>query len=77
MVNKSVIDRTLEYIAKHPDEEFDVWGYAWVYLISALDGGPEDEYDAHTPVGISYLIPRVYSLLQGPGWQNIYDQRCP
>lgn len=77
MVNKSVLDRTLEYIAKQPNEEFDSGGYAWVYLISAQDGGSVDEYDAHTLVGISYLIPRVYSLLQGPGWLNIYDQRCP
>ena len=33
----------------------------------------EDDKVSYTSVGISYLIPRVYSLLNGPGWQNFAD----
>jgi hypothetical protein len=74
MVNKSILDRTLEYIAKHPDGKFDLWGFARVYLVSAKDGGPNDEYEPYTLIGISSLIPRAWTLLDGPGWPSIYDQ---
>jgi hypothetical protein len=77
MVTKSELDRTFEYIAENPDGKFDLWGYACVYLVSARDGGPNDEYEPETRIGISSLIPRAWCLLEGPGWPNIYEQINP
>ncbi|OSS52587.1 hypothetical protein B5807_02545 [Epicoccum nigrum] len=56
MVNKSILDRTLEYIAKHPDGKFDLWGFARVYLVSAKDGGPNDDI-CGGPFGNPYTDP--------------------
>jgi hypothetical protein len=54
-----------------------MYGSAWVYLVSARDGRSNDECQCYTRIGITYLIPRAYSLLQGPGWTSIYAQTCP
>jgi hypothetical protein len=27
-------------------------------------------------VGVSYLVPRVYTLLDGCGWDNVYPGNC-
>ena len=68
-------------------EEFDSFGESWVYLVSKEDEGNGD-YDAEdwiqeedgkrekvwvTRVGLSYLVPRVFELLDGPGWHNFAD----
>jgi hypothetical protein len=43
---------------------FDASGMGWVRLI------PEHEDNTYTGVGVSYLVPRVFTLLQ-IGWENI------
>lgn len=67
MVDKNVVDKTLDYPANFAAEEFDVWDSVFVCLVSVRDGDPDDNYQAHTRVGISYLIPRAYTLLKGLG----------
>ena len=47
-----------------PPEEFDDKGDSFVTLVFLS----EDE--GHMDVGLSYLIPRIYALLDGPGWEN-------
>jgi hypothetical protein len=46
-------------------EEFDFDGDGVLTIVS-LD---EDEGDQD--VGLSYLVPRIYTLLEGAGWSNI------
>ena len=46
-------------------EEFDFDGDGVLTVVS-LD---EDEGDQD--VGLSYLVPRIYTLLEGAGWSNI------
>lgn len=29
-----------------------------------------DEEEGEQFVGLSYLVPRIYTLLEGPGWRN-------
>jgi hypothetical protein len=29
-----------------------------------------DEEEGEQLVGLSYLVPRIYTLLEGPGWRN-------
>jgi len=77
MVDKDVLNMTLDQAADPAAEEFDAWSSASVYLVSAMDGDPGDDYPVYTRVGISYLIPRAYTLLEGPGWPNIYGSKCP
>lgn len=48
-----------------PAEEFDVYGKGFVTLIS------EDRREGFFNVGLSYLVPRVYTLLDGCGWDNV------
>jgi hypothetical protein len=43
---------------------FDGSGMGWVTMI------PEHEDNTDTGVGVSYLVPRVFTLLQ-IGWENI------
>jgi hypothetical protein len=47
-----------------PAEKFDSGGDAWVDLISV------DEDEGYQSVGLSYLFPRAYSLLE-LGWHQI------
>jgi hypothetical protein len=75
MVTKDSLHDTLTEGA--PPEKYDMYGSAWVYLVSARDGRSNDECQCYTRIGITYLIPRAYSLLQGPGWTSIYAQTCP
>jgi hypothetical protein len=48
-----------------PPEEFDADGSGFVDLVSVE---PEE---GDTAVGLSYLLPRVYSLLEAPGWHTV------
>jgi hypothetical protein len=48
-----------------PAEEFDVEGSGFVDLISY------DAEEGSTSVGLSYLLPRVYALLENGGWELI------
>lgn len=45
-------------------EDFDANGTGFVELVSL------DEREGETYVGLSYLVPRIYILLNGPGWEN-------
>ncbi|KAF2795651.1 hypothetical protein K505DRAFT_416289 [Melanomma pulvis-pyrius CBS 109.77] len=45
-------------------EDFDSIGTGFVELVSL------DEREGETYVGLSYLVPRIYILLNGPGWEN-------
>jgi hypothetical protein len=47
-----------------PPEDFDAKGRGFVELVSL------DEKEGEQWVGLSYLVPRVYTLLEGPGWKN-------
>lgn len=75
MATQSCVDAVLQN--GPPAGEFDFYGAAWVYLVSEWDGDEEDEFECYTRIGVSYMLPRAYSLLQGPGWSSIYDQVCP
>lgn len=41
--------------------------------ISEGDEGEEKDDVSSTMVGISYLVPRAYELLDGPGWHSVAD----
>ena len=49
-------------------EEFDALGTAWVYLVS------KNEDEDETAIGLSYLIPRAYRILEDPGWEFVADE---
>jgi len=49
-----------------PATKFDARGRGFVDLISV------DENEDEMSVGVSYLVPRVYTLLDGCGWYNFY-----
>ena len=56
----------LEQMLKGPPaEEFDASGAGFLTLVSL------DEDEDYQMVGLSYLVPRIYTLLGGPGWENI------
>ena len=61
MVSKSELETVLD---GPPAEEFDADGAGSITLVSL-----EEEDDQL--VGLSYLVPRIYALLGGPGWENI------
>ena len=48
-----------------PAEKFDACGAGFLTLVS-LDGDEDSQL-----VGLSYLVPRIYALLEGPGCENI------
>lgn len=50
-----------------PAEEFDASGVGFLTLVSL------DEDEDFQIVGLPYLVPRIYTLLEGPGWQNIVE----
>jgi len=56
----------LESVLQGPSaEEFDALGQGFVDLVP-LDPGAH-----YTSVGLSYLVPRVYSLLRWGAWHRI------
>ncbi|KAF2637835.1 hypothetical protein P280DRAFT_471995 [Massarina eburnea CBS 473.64] len=57
-----------------PATEFDAYGRGFVGIMSV------DEEEGDFDVGISYILPRTYVLLDGIGWDNVYDSdgaACP
>jgi hypothetical protein len=48
-----------------PAEEFDAYGIGFVTLVS------KHENEGRFNVGLSYLVPRVYTLLDACGWDNV------
>jgi hypothetical protein len=56
-------------------EKFDAEGSGYVTLVSL------DKDEGHMSVGMSYLVPRVYALLESCGWDNFAvgdtDVACP
>ncbi|PVI04320.1 hypothetical protein DM02DRAFT_669142 [Periconia macrospinosa] len=81
MVDQICLQENLAVIKKlreeeKPLDEFDMFGLSWVYLVSQYDESSEKQDDqeaSYAMVGISYLVPRVYELLEGPGWHNFAD----
>ena len=72
------MDSVIEYLdGGEALDEFDMFGVTYVKLIS--DQEEEDNDNAESPdekvphceVGISYLIPRVYMLLDSLGWESV------
>ena len=61
MVSKSELETVLD---GPPAEEFDADRAGFITLV------PLEEEDDQL-VGLSYLVPRIYALLGGPGWENI------
>lgn len=58
----------LELMLKGPPaEEFDASRSLLLTLVSL------DEDEDSQLVGLSYLVPRIYTLLEGPGWENIVE----
>jgi hypothetical protein len=51
-----------------PPEKLDVDGDGYVYLISVNEW--ERRFDGEQLVGLSFLVPRLFQLLNGPGWKN-------
>ncbi|KAF2447209.1 hypothetical protein P171DRAFT_430119 [Karstenula rhodostoma CBS 690.94] len=56
-----------------PPEEFDTDGRGFLSLIS------HDEREGWFSIGVSYLVPRAYTLLDECGWYNIFEDgvACP
>ena len=61
MVTTEQLDIILE---GPPANEFDTSGEGFLTLVSL------DEDEETQNVGLSYLVPRIYTLLDGPGWEN-------
>mgnify|MGYP004504050633 CR=1 FL=1 len=61
MVSQDELDSILN---GPPAEEFDAQGEGFLTLVSL------DEEEGDQLVGFSYLVPRIYALLGGPGWEN-------
>lgn len=66
MVCIAVPQYILEQVLRHglPPEKFDAWALSCVDMISV------DPKEGHQLVGLSYIFPRVYSLLE-LGWHQI------
>ncbi|KAH6616356.1 hypothetical protein C7974DRAFT_416501 [Boeremia exigua] len=50
------------------EEEFDADGRCWVWMVSRYKG------ERTTRVGVSYVMPRVWVLLDVRGWSAIWDE---
>ena len=75
MVEKSDLDQVLEYESKS-EEERRILSEPCVCLVTARESDGVD-HEPYTRIEISSLMPRAYSLLEGPGWSSIYDRRRP
>lgn len=62
MVRQIHVERVLN---GPPPEEFDAFGMGFVDLVSI------NKKEGYTSVGASYLLPRVYSLLETIGWHFV------
>ena len=71
-VDQVCLETVLKYAP--PAEKFDTYGKGFVTLVS------HDKREGDFSVGLSYLVPRVYTLLEGCGWDNVYsgdEIACP
>jgi len=75
MVEKNDLDQVLDFAGKSEDER-KVLSEPCVYLVTARESD-DAEREPYTIIEISSLMPRAYSLLEGPGWSSIYDRRRP
>lgn len=66
MVDKQSLD-TLNHERAPPEEEFDAKGWTWVWMVSSYTG------ERTTRVGVSYIMPRTWLLLDVRGWGAIWD----
>jgi hypothetical protein len=53
---------------ERPAEEYDALGRSYVYLVSKYAG------EGYTAIGISYVVPRAYSLIATVGWEGILKE---
>jgi hypothetical protein len=58
---KSIEGRRIPKVTK-----FDDMGFTWVWLVSI------EAKEKPVRMGMSYLMPRAYGLIEGPGWEDIY-----
>jgi hypothetical protein len=66
MIDKQSLD-TLQDEHTPPEDEFDMYGVCWVWMISSSRG------ERTTRVGIDYVMPRTWLMLNGIGWSAIYN----
>jgi len=64
MIDRQSLD-TLQHEYTPPEDEFDMHGVSWVWMISSSKG------ERTTRVGIGYVMPRTL-MLDGIGWGAIY-----
>lgn len=65
MIDRQSLD-TLQHEYTPPEDEFDMLGVSWVWMISSSKG------ERTTRVGIGYVMPRTWLMLDGIGWGAIY-----
>jgi hypothetical protein len=65
MIDKQSLD-TLQDEGTPAEDEFDVHGCSWVWMVSS------SKSEETTRVGISYLMPRTWLMLDGCGWSAIW-----
>lgn len=61
MISQDELDSILE---GPPAEQFDADVVGFLTLV------PLYEKEGDQLVGLSYLVPRIYTLLEGPAWEN-------
>ncbi|KAJ8118108.1 hypothetical protein OPT61_g833 [Boeremia exigua] len=66
MIDKQSLD-TLQHEHMPSEDEFDMHGRSWVWMISSSKG------ERTTRVGTSYVMPRTWLMLNRRGWSAIYD----
>lgn len=66
MIDKQSLD-TLNDERAPLENEFDLDGRTWVWMVSSYTG------ERITRVGISYIIPRTWLLLDIRGWSAIWN----
>lgn len=47
------------------EDEFDHLGISFVYLVS------RKEEEGYTAIGMSYLMPRAFALIENLGWEDV------
>lgn len=69
-----VDEMSMKFLTEHdgPPEAFDMHGVLHQYLVSVEE--PEGPADGLQAVGLSYLLPRAYLLIEDPGWWIIYKE---
>lgn len=67
MVDKASLD-SIDDERTPAANQFDDLGWSWVWMVSS------EAKEKTTKVGISYLLPRAYLLLQAIGWGRLVTE---